>query len=282
MWPRYRLVGVSTVAIAFTISSAMRGQSVPTAADHVTAVRTLLPQLQWNDDKTHAGYDMTKDATTGRLLKEIDAFIIDSFQPATVTEGQVSAALARLLNPTAAVAGTTPVFLVTLSNGGRFLIVDLDLPRGGRAIREDAVSFRAYRDDGTHFTFVAEAHDLHSSDANSPFLNHLSAMFVSQPPVSGEAWFFAVAEVPPHAPPLVAIRLYAFDGRTFRTVWASNDVMAEGSNSVIELNGTGFVLNTLIDPTGQAAGSPTVVRHEQYSLTATGPAKVTDWQTDRQ
>lgn len=283
MWHINRFAGVSAVAIALTLSSATRGQSLPTAADHVTAVRTLLPQLQWSDAKTHAGYDTTKESTTSRVFKEIDAFITDSFPPATVTEGQVSTALTRLLNPPAATTvPTDPVFLVPLSTGVRFLIIGVDLPRGGRAIREDAVSFRAYRDDGAHFTFVAQTHDLHSSDANSPFLNHLSAKLVSPAPVSSEAWFFAMAEVPPAAPPLVAIRLYAFDGVAFRTVWAPSDVRAEGSNGVIQLNSAGFVINTLVDPTGQAAGSPTVVRHEQYSLSAAGPTKVTDWQTDRQ
>ena len=260
----------------------MRGQSAPKAADHVDAVRSLLLQLHWTDDRTHAVYDSTKETITSRLLKEIDAFVIDSFQPATVSVDQVSAALTRLLTPPTTVAGTDPVFVVTVSGAGRFLIVGIDLPRGGRAIREDSISFRAYRDDGTHFTIVAEANELHSSDATSPFLDHLWATLITPSPVSGECWFFAAADVPPHAPPNVAIRLYAFDGNVFRTIWAPHDVIAEGSDKAIDLTSNGFILNTLFDPTGQAAGAPTIIRHEQYLFAGLGPTKVADWQTDRQ
>jgi hypothetical protein len=47
----------------------------------------------------------------------------------------------------------------------------------------------------------------------------------------------------------------------------------------IKLTPDGFVVRSVFDPTGGAFGSPTVVKHEQFVLTADGPQKVNEWNT---
>lgn len=50
----------------------------------------------------------------------------------------------------------------------------------------------------------------------------------------------------------------------------------------IELTTDGFIVNRLFDPSGQAAISPSIVIHEQYTVTSSGPYKIMEWRTDRQ
>ena len=40
------------------------------------------------------------------------------------------------------------------------------------------------------------------------------------------------------------------------------------------------LLNKLFDPTGQAAHSPTIVIHEEFVITASGPQKLNEWKTE--
>jgi hypothetical protein len=56
---------------------------------------------------------------------------------------------------------------------------------------------------------------------------------------------------------------------------------SRGSDKAVELTTGGFVIDRLFDPTGGAALSPTVVIHEQYTLTSEGPRKTNEWETER-
>ena len=48
------------------------------------------------------------------------------------------------------------------------------------------------------------------------------------------------------------MRLFAFDGEKFRTVWSPADIIAEGAEEAVELTPNGFRFNKLFDPTGRA------------------------------
>jgi hypothetical protein len=274
--------GVAIISILFTGLVHAFGQTSAVRTDRITTVRGLHDQLRWNDESSHNRYLATRDDVTRRLWNEIDAFVTQSFRPTETTENQVNAALSALLGPTPPMAGSTTAFFVMVPVKGRFLIVGIDLSRGGSAIAEDAISFRAYQDAGNHFTFVSSIDDLQSSDSSTPFLASLSTKILTASPIAGESWFLAAAEVPPRAPPIVAIHLYSFDANTFRTLWAPKDVVAEGADEAIELTTDGFIVNRLFDPSGQAAISPSIVIHEQYTVTSSGPYKVMEWRTDLQ
>ena len=74
------------------------------------------------------------------------------------------------------------------------------------------------------------------------------------------------------------MRLFAFNGEKFRTVWLPKDIMCEGPKSAVQFTAGGFIMNTLFDPTGMAAHSPTVVIHTEYTLSSDGPHEVAKWQ----
>ena len=90
-----------------------------------------------------------------------------------------------------------------------------------------------------------------------------------------------MADIPPLTPPKVAVRLYAFNGSTFRTVWMRDDFTAESVERAIDVGPDGFTVRRLLDPTGGAALAPTVVVNERYILTSEGPQKVGEWESER-
>jgi len=157
---------------------------------------------------------------------------------------------------------------------GDFLILGVEVWRGGDAISDDAISFRAYKKTERKFVFVASSDILRRSD--------LHAKAIPIAPVAGEFWFMGLAVMPQQSPFMTAMRLYAFDGQKFRTVWAPADIIAEGAEQAVEVTANGFTVNKLFDPTGGAAHSPSAVIHEQYILNPDGPLKVREWETERQ
>jgi hypothetical protein len=169
-------------------------------------------------------------------------------------------------------------FLVNLPRG-RFLIVGVELWRGGGAIDEDAISFRAYKQSGDSYVVVAHTEDLRSSDEENPFLVGLCAKPLPFAPAVGEFWFVAMADVPPRAPYTVALRLFAFDGEKFRTVWAPEDIMAQCVHSAVQLTTGGFVVNKLVAKPGDSTSSIHTILHEQYTLSPGGPQEVASWET---
>jgi len=150
-------------------------------------------------------------------------------------------------------------FFVDLA-GDSFLVVGVEISRGGPAIPEDAISFRAYKASENKFALVA-----HTNVWNVGVGLH--AVTLPSAPTKNELWFFASAAVNTQAPPMVSMRLYAFGGSDFRVVWEPTDsqglvcekcVLSEGPARVLDITSGGFVVNKLFDPTGQAAHSPSV------------------------
>jgi hypothetical protein len=148
-------------------------------------------------------------------------------------------------------------FSVNLPSG-RFLIIGVEVRRGGDAINEDAISFRAYKEEADRFALIADDGNLHRSDPSNPYLMSLHAKQLPFPPVTGEFWFVTSAVVPPQSPYSVVMRLYAFDGETFRTVWAPDDILATSEDKAIDVTATGFIVNRLFDSSGHAPHSPDV------------------------
>jgi hypothetical protein len=273
-------IGISALCFLLVGAATSLAQEARARTDRVAAARGLSSQLRWKDASSHKQYLARRDDVTRRLLKEVDGFIADSFQPGTATPDHVKAGLKLLLGhldhsesymSNAAIPVTLPK--------GRFLIAGVELLRGGTAIAEDAISFRAYRATGSKFVFVSSTEDLHSSDPDNPFLMGLYAKPLSVSPIAGEFWFLGLARVPPQSPPTVAMRLYAFDGERFRTVWAPKDILAEGTRQAIELTSDGFIVSSLSDPGRPTGPGPTFVIHTQYAVGPDGPKKTAEWRT---
>jgi hypothetical protein len=261
------------IALSLLLCPARFRAQPRSAPNRVEEIRSLSKQLRWHDESDREEYLRTRDEATQRLLGDVDGFVMESFQPDTSTADLMKAGLDALLGYRKGDSMKNEAFSASLPTG-RFLIIGVDLRCGGPAIPEDVVSFRAYKESGDRFVPVAHA-------GLWDYATYLDVKPVPAPPIPGELWFLASAEVPPLTPPTVAMRLYAFDGNSFRAVWTPKNITAEGSDKAVELTTAGFVIDRLFDPTGVAALSPTVVIHEQYILTPDGPRKTNEWETER-
>jgi hypothetical protein len=252
-----------------------------TSASPTGGVAELAKQLQWRDEQTKSRYLRVREDITRRLFNEVDRFIAANITRSNATPRTVKSGLDALLGRKESDISDNVTFLADLPSG-RFLIAGIELPRGGGAIAEDAVSFRAYREAQGRFAFVTEISDLHSSDPGNPFLADLHAKALPTSAAPEEFWFLAWAVVPPQAPPTIAVRLYAFDGRRFRTTWAPGDIIAENAASTVDVVPGGFIIRKLVDKSGTAPHSPATAVHERYILTSQGPIKSGEWESQRQ
>jgi hypothetical protein len=252
----------------------------PVRVNRAEVIRDLSKQLRWHDEAEHNEYERTKVALTERLLEEVDGFVIDNFLPATTTADSVRQAVDALLGYKQRDIMHNVAFSVTLAEG-RFLIVGVELWRGGEAIAENAISFRAFGQRGSRLVLVANTEVWDGAEKWAGVMR-LHAKPLPTSPMSGESWFFALGQVNPSlTPPEIAVKLWAFDGKHFRAVWTPKYFCAEGPAEAVELNTGGFVINRLLDPTGEAARSPTLVVHERFLFTADGPQKTGQWETQR-
>lgn len=254
--------------LAFPISVAAQGNGVP--ADHASRIRSLSEQLRWHNEEELKQYDATKAAVTQNLLHEIDRYIAENFSSDS-TADQVKSGLDSVLGRKDGELIHNVAFLADLPSG-HFLIVGIELWRGGSAIGEDAVSFRAYQASGKKLFYTASIGDM--TDLGVIDLN---ATRVPAPPsVPGEFWFISWADVPPLAPYTVAIRLYAFDGKAFREVWAPENFIAHNVDSAVDVSSNGsFVVHRMPDWKSQ------VILNEQYSVIGQEPQKTAEWTSDR-
>jgi hypothetical protein len=263
----YQILAASGARIA--------AQAKGTQTDHVSRIKALSDQLR---PPTDAGgqkhYMAIKDAVSKDLLNEIDAYIGDSF-PANSNAAQIKVGLDAVLGYKNGDVERNVAFLTELP-AGRFLIAGIELLGAGTTNLEgygDSICFRAYSESDGKFIYVASTGELSNSA-----LYGLNAETLKVPPIAGEFWFLAWADVPPLVPPKIAAQLYAFDGKSFRTVWEPDVFISSSVENAVQLtpDGLDFVVNRLPDFRSQ-----TIV-HEQYYLTADGPQKVREWTSERE
>jgi hypothetical protein len=77
------------------------------------------------------------------------------------------------------------------------------------------------------------------------------------------------------SPPTVTTRLFGFDGEKFRTVWTTDHFFSPYIDRAVQLTPDGgFTLSTMPD------FKRNIVLNEQYAVTADGPRKVAEWETE--
>jgi hypothetical protein len=104
----------------------------------------------------------------------------------------------------------------------------------------------------------------------------LHAKVLPAPPIAGEFWIMAWADVPPRAPFTIAMRLYAFDGKSFRTIWAPANIISENIGRAVGITADGsFIISQM-----PGWKSSTVI-NKRYELAATGPRQVSQSTTRR-
>lgn len=234
-------------------------------------IRALEKQLRWQTDSGQKRYEAEKTELTQSVLSEIDQYISETFVPGSATAEQVQSGLNKLLGYEKGLTVQNVVFLANLPKGN-FLIVGIELWRGGSAINEDYICFRAYADSGGKFVYVTSTRDL----SDSRYLVDLHADELKSLPIAGEFWFIAWADIPPQSPYTMVIRLYAFDGTKFRTLWAPRNAIVAGIDKAVQVGpGDVFIVNRMPDWTSQ------YILHELYAVSANGPKKVKEWRSPR-
>ena len=149
---------------------------------------------------------------------------------------------------------------------------------GGEAILEDSISFRAYKAVGGLFVTAAEANYAYGGDVYPDGVEPLCclrAKALSSQPVASELWFIAWAQHPSAtSPPIVTARLFGFDGEMFRIRWTTDPFFSMYTDKAVQVTANGgFTLRTMPDP------REVTVINKQYAVTADGPQKVTEWET---
>jgi hypothetical protein len=264
---------VAVCQTVFCPAAFTQTQGIAVRAIRMSNVRSLLRELRWNDVEGRTKYLQTKDDTTRDVLREVDGFIGESVSPRTATLDQVKAGLDALLGHSKGEGIDSEAFSANLS-GRHFLVIGVEVRRGGSAMSEDAMSFRGYRETENRFVLVANTEYTHIGDTSGEGwepLADLEATALPRSPIASEFWFIAWAQVPSLAPPTVTVRLFAFDGDRFRAVWTTEDFTTPYVNRAVQVTQDGgFTLSRMPDPHGNR------VLIAQYTLTADGPQKVSE------
>jgi hypothetical protein len=268
-----RTIGIATLCLTLLFSVALCGQTNPQSRSD--RISQMLKQLRWKDGDRDR-YLATKDVVTSQVFAEVDGFIADSIEP-NMTVNQITAALDKLLNRQPGSVLKSVALTANLPSG-LFLIVGVELERGGGAIDEGAISFRAYQNQGGKFVLVTATDDLRNGNLADPFLCCVYAKSLPSLPVTGEFWFLAWARANVQSPPTIALRLFTFDGQQFRTLWSPSDVLTWDLNNAVQIHPPGFIVNRAFDSSGGAPHSPDVIIHEQYALSANGPVEIMETQ----
>jgi len=246
----------------------------PDRTDHAALIKMLSDELRPHEGAGLDHYAAIKEGVSRDLLDELDAFVCVGF-PGESTAAGVKAKLDAALDRKEGDLEQNVVFWADLPLG-RFLVIGVELQGAGTNATEgygNRVLFRAYKQSGGKFVYVASVENLASSA-----LAGLNAEILKGAPVEGEFWFIAWADVPPLAPFKIATRIYAFDGKSFRTVWEPENFIASSIRDAVQAtpDGRGFVVNEMPNFQSQT------INHEQYYLTADGPQKVGEWTSERE
>lgn len=261
------MAGVVAVAAGSVVLAVPQA---PAAAEAQRAAVAQLAQRLIAKAQVHSEFERTKDDVTDQLLTGVDGVVENTFIR-SMSVASMTAALNALLGHRSGSFRGCSVFQSTLPSG-RFIVAGIEVARGGGAFSENAVSLRAYRENGDFLVRVANARysraDEVTEDGYEP-LGHLEMRELPARPIGSEAWYLVWIGVPPRSPYTATIALYAFDGQRFRVVWKREDFITPNLPKAVTVSADGsFSIDTMPDR------QQTRVVVEKYALTADGPQKI--------
>jgi len=229
--------------IMLLIACPRGGKSQPESAQSATEVERkieqLKSQLRWSDEASYNQYAGNRVRVTNQVWALVDSFVSQAYNPPSVSAEQMRSAIDLIPDHKSGDIENTVVFPVDIP-AGKFLIAGLEVTRGGGAIAEDAISFRAYGQQDGRWKLVSHT-ELESAD---DFLSDLHALALPGG-FPGKFGFIAWADVPPLTPYKELTVVYAFDGQKFTTVLAPQTFIVATDVTFVTLTSTGFDLNTL-------------------------------------
>ena len=220
--------------------------------DVAVRIRALSERLRFTGDEPDLARRYAElNEVTDRLRGEVDGYIQAAVN-ATEGSQRIQARLRTLLaehtpNPE---YGDLPFARVADLRAARSLIVAYTIVRGPH---HDSATIRGYRSDLDRFELVATTGD--DFDGYNMFKTELAS------PLRGEFWLLAWGQASTFNGKKVRLRVYAFDGQSFRTVWEPEDMF----NATLRITKSGFAIDHEVRPDEI---------HDEYLLTPDGPIKI--------
>jgi hypothetical protein len=238
--------------------------------DAAASVAAISRQLRWGDSAGEAQYRENRDSLTAQIHSSIDKYIAERADPSLTNSAAIETDLSEILATHRGDPEYNGPPYVRLANllGGTSFVVGYKLRRGGSAFDDSSVTFRGYRAEQGRFKLAdTVGADL---DGYGLFTHELVS------PAPGEVWLLAWGGLSGFNGNKTRLRIFAFDGNKFRTVWSPADAL----NVTVGFNSNGFSVNRLDEePYYKTKKCPCHLR-EDYVLMQDGVRQVSSHYTD--
>jgi len=239
------------------------GGSTEQASRALAAARVadLSARLHFADQAGAERYHAIRDSVTAEINANIDRYIGEAVEPIRANPKAVVDDIKYVLRGSAVDSEYSgpPVALVKTLAGNPVLLVGYVLVRGGDAVNDSYTSLRAYRVENGRFQLTATT----GSDFNG------YGMFVEevQSPVANEVWMIAWGPLFGFNGTRDRLRIYAYNGDGFRTVWEPQDSL----NASVHVTANGFSVDHLDEQRYYVDQRPPYFVRDEYVLTPDGP-----------
>jgi hypothetical protein len=218
-------------------------------------VAAISRQLRWAKPSEAAQYRKNRDALTAQIHNCIVEYVAKA-DPSRLTSAAMEADLREILTASgdSAEYSGPPYARVTDLSAGQSLVIGYKLRRGGGAVDDSAVAFRGYRVEQGRFKLA----DVIGSDFDGYglFTHELNS------PAPDEAWLLAWGGLSGFNGNKTRLRIYAFDGSKFRTVWSPPDAL----NVTVDFSANGFSITRLDEERYYRAQACPCYLQEDYAV----------------
>jgi hypothetical protein len=227
-------------------------------------VKDLTASLRFTDAAEQKNYLATRDRRTTKIHAAVDHYVSAIATASSLDSSKLAGHLSDLpdshhYDPE---YSGPPFARREEIRGKSALVIGYMLVRGGAAVNDSAVSIRAYTAIGGRFELAdTTGQDL---DGYGLFVRELRS------PFPGEMWLLAWGPRYGFNGTRDRMRLYAFDGARFRTVWAPPDIY----DGRITINETGFSVERLDEERYYHVLKPPYRLKVDYILVPDGPKAV--------
>ena len=248
---------VPLLIVTMAASAAAQVRQTPSALDRDVAARIAGLSAGLHFETADPAESARRRAELGKLTDRLHAEV-DSYVRVALTANERAERVQARLRTVLAVHkpnpdyGDLPLVRIADLRAGRSMIAAYTIVRGPH---DDAATIRGYRWNIDRFELAGTAGD------NFAGYNMFKTELRS--PLPGEFWLIAWGQAQTFNGKKVRVRVYAFDGQDFRTVWSPEDLF----NATLRIAEPGFVIDE------EMPFAP-YERHAEYRVTVNGIVKI--------